>query len=74
MQGISIKGHKLHEIRMPMVPYSPGVLSFLQYPSTGDQIFDPRFSDGGRKTEDERAPSSVPRLPSNPERFCDSLY
>jgi hypothetical protein len=38
MQGISIKGHQLHEIRMPMLPYSPGVLSFLQYPKHRIQL------------------------------------
>ena len=38
MQGISIKGHKLHEIRMPMLPYSAGVLSFLQYPKHRIQL------------------------------------
>jgi hypothetical protein len=42
--------------------------------SAVNQIFDPCFSGGGRKTEDESSPSSVFRLPSNLERICGCLH
>jgi hypothetical protein len=38
MQGISIRGHKLHELCMPMLPYSNGVISFLRYPKHRIQL------------------------------------
>lgn len=32
MKGISINGSKLHDISMPLVPYSCGVVTSLRYP------------------------------------------
>lgn len=32
MFGISINDHKLHEIRMLLVPFSPKSIAYLQYP------------------------------------------
>ena len=37
-QGISINGHKLHEISMAMLPYSEGTISFLRYPKHRIQL------------------------------------
>ena len=38
MQGISIKGQKLHEIRVILLPYNSGVLSFLHSPKHRIQL------------------------------------
>ena len=32
MKGISIRGHKLHEVKMLMVPYNEYSVSYLSYP------------------------------------------
>ncbi len=32
MKGISINGSKLHDINMPLIPYSCGVVASLRYP------------------------------------------
>ncbi len=32
MKGISLNGNKLHEIQMPLVPYSKGTSAYLKYP------------------------------------------
>jgi hypothetical protein len=46
----------------------------MRYTSAAKQIFDRAIIDGGRKTNDECSPSSVFRLPSNPDQMYDRLY